>query len=161
MKISSPELHELPTAVKGRQFERLVGWYLANAPEYRNLVHRVYPWDKWPGRWGADAGIDLVVVTKTGDVWAVQAKAYGPSYSIKKADVDSFLSESNRREFTFRLLVATTDHLGDRAARTIHQQEKPVGLRLLSQLRHETVEWPDTLERSGRSTTCSVPPLPA
>ena len=141
------QLHLLPDAVKGRQFERLVAWYLRNAPEYRSLVDRVYPWSEWPERWGADAGIDLVALTYNGDLWAVQAKAYARSYSIKKADVDSFLSESNRRQFSFRLLIATTDHLGERAARTIHEQEKPVGLKLFSQLRHEDVAWPESLAR--------------
>jgi predicted helicase len=140
------QLHALPSADKGRHFERLVAWYLRTAPEYRNLVRRVYLWDEWPGRWGADAGIDLVAHTNAGDTWAVQAKAYAASYSIKKADVDSFLSESNRREFSFRLLIATTDRLGQTAARTIHEQEKPVGVRLLSQLRHEAVVWPESLE---------------
>ena len=48
----------------------------------------------------------------TAALWAVQAKHYDPAYAIKKADVDSFLSESSRPEFTYRLLIATTDHLG-------------------------------------------------
>lgn len=142
----SEQIHALPVAIKGRRFERLVAWYLRTAPEYRNVARRVYLWDEWPGRWGADAGIDLVVETQAGDTWAVQAKAYRASYSIKKADIDSFLSESSRREFSFRLLVATTDRVGARAARTIHEQEKPVGLKLLSQLRHEALEWPESLE---------------
>ena len=46
-------------------------------------------------------------------------EAYAPSYAIKKADVDSFLSESGRREFDYRLLIATTDHLGPTARRTL------------------------------------------
>ncbi len=154
------QLHALPDAIKGRQFERLVKWYLETAPEYRSLVKRVYLWNEWPGRWGVDAGIDLVVATKADDLWAVQAKAYGSGYSIKKADVDSFLSESNRLQFSFRLLVATTDHLGDKAARTIHEQEKPVGLKLLSQLRHENVQWPKNLERLEAPAPVRFAPLP-
>jgi|SRR5271165_38445 len=51
--------------------------------------------EEWPGRWGADAGIDLVVEAREGGLWAVQAKAYDPSYSVTKADVDTFLSESS------------------------------------------------------------------
>ena len=74
-------------------------------------------WDDWPGRWGADAGIDLVAEVNDGSLWAVQAKAYNPSYSVKKADVDSFLSESGREEFSYRLLVATTDRIAATATR--------------------------------------------
>jgi predicted helicase len=154
------QLHSLPPSVKGRQFEQLVAWYLRHAPEYRLLVRRVYLWQEWRGRWGADAGIDLVAETASGELWAIQAKAYSPDYSIKKADIDSFLSESNRREFSFRLLIATTDGLGVTAARTIHEQEKPVGLKLLSQLRHEDVDWPESLDRLRPSAPIRLRALP-
>jgi superfamily II DNA or RNA helicase len=127
---------------RGRQFERICKWYLQTAPEYRTQVRQVWLWDEWPGRWAADAGIDLVAETIAGDLWAVQAKAYDPAYTIKKADVDSFLSESARAEFPYRLLIATTDRIGPTARRTLAGQEKPAGLTLRSQLALTEVEWP-------------------
>jgi Restriction endonuclease len=51
---------------------------------------------------GSRCWIDLVAETLDGHLWAVQAKHYDPAYSIRKADVDSFLSESSRLEFTYR-----------------------------------------------------------
>ena len=150
------ELHALTDAGKGRAFERLCRWYLESAPEYRPLIRRVWLWNEWPGRWGADAGIDLIAETKSGEVWAVQAKAYSPSYTVKKADVDSFLSESNRPEIDYRLLIATTDGLGANAARTLHAQDKPVGVKLLSQLRAEEVAWPETLRHLRKTTRRSI-----
>ena len=92
---------------------------LENAPEYRQHVRRVWLWDDWPGRWGRDAGIDLVAEDHEGGLWAIQAKHYDPAYAIKKADLDSFLSESSRPEFSFRLLIASTDHLGPTARRAV------------------------------------------
>lgn len=153
------QLQALPPGPKGKAFERLVAWYLRHAPRYRSHVNQVHAWDRWDGRWGADAGIDLIVETHAGELWAVQAKAYTPGYSIKKADVDSFLSESSRAVFTWRLLVATTDALGRTAARTIHDQEKGVGLQLLSQLRHEEVEWPASLDELSPPATKRMAPL--
>ena len=44
----------------GKDFERLCLWLLQNAPEYKSKLKRTWHWDEWPGRWGADAGIDLV-----------------------------------------------------------------------------------------------------
>ena len=44
-------------------------------------------------------GIDLVAEEHGGGLWAIQAKHYDPAYAIKKADLDSFLSESSRKEF--------------------------------------------------------------
>jgi superfamily II DNA or RNA helicase len=128
--------------VRGRQFESLCRWYLQNAPEYRNKLKQVWLWRDWPDRWGADAGIDLVAETREGELWAVQAKAYDPAYAIKKSDVDTFLSESSRPQFAFRLLIATTDGIGDNAYRTLVDQEKPVGLALRSHLDAAAVEWP-------------------
>src|SRR5205807_2563557 len=94
----------------GKDFERVCKWLLENVPEYRTQLKQVWLWDEWPGRTGRDIGIDLVVQDRVGGLWAVQAKHYDPAYSIKKADLDSFLSASSRAEFTYRLLIATTDH---------------------------------------------------
>ena len=105
-------------------------------------------WKEWPGRWGADAGIDLVAEEHGGRLWAIQAKAYHPAYSITKADVDTFLSESARSEFAFRLLIATTDRIGKTAERTLQAQEKPASRLLLADLRR----------RSGLLATIPVGP---
>ncbi len=70
--------------------------FLLNAPEYRARIRSVWLWSDWPGAWGRNAGIDLVAEEHDGGLWAVQAKLYDPAYAIKKADVDSFLSESAR-----------------------------------------------------------------
>lgn len=135
-------LTQLDPAMRGAQFERLCRWYLSNAPEYRGLFRRIWLWKEWPGAWGRDAGIDLVAEEHGGGLWAIQAKAYDAAYAIKKADVDSFLSESSRPEFSYRLLIATTDRLGPTAKRTLDAQREPVGYRLRSQLALAPLAWP-------------------
>ncbi len=130
--------------VRFREFERICKWFLTNDPLYQHQVRRVWLWDEWPGRWGADAGIDLVVEDRAGGLWAVQAKAYDPQYSVTKADVDTFLSESSRPEFSYRLLIATTNRVGHTARRTIAAQEKQAGLLLLADLEATQVDWPSS-----------------
>jgi superfamily II DNA or RNA helicase len=100
-----------------------------------------------------DAGIDLVAETADG-LWAVQAKHYGAAYAVRKADIDSFLSESSRPEFSYRLLITSTDHVGPTARRTMAAQEKPIGMLMRSQLLGLEVEWPTSLDRprSGKPT---------
>lgn len=68
---------------------------------------------------GRRCWIDLVAEKKDGDLWSIQAKAYDPGYSIRKADVDSFLAESSRPQFSYRLLIATMDRLDPTAKRTL------------------------------------------
>ena len=128
--------------VRGRQFERICAWYLRSAPEYRRRFRKVWLWAEWPEAWAADAGIDLVAEEHGGGLWAIQAKVYDRDYAIKKADVDSFLAESSRPGFVYRLLIATTDRLGPTARRTLDDQREPVGYLLRSQLELARVAWP-------------------
>jgi predicted helicase len=134
--------------LRGHGFEQLTKWVLENAPEYAARLGQVWLWADWPGNAGRiDAGIDLVAEDRDGGLWAVQAKHYDPAYAIRKADLDSFLSESSRREFSYRLLIATTDHLGPTARRTLEGQEKPVGTLLRSDLTALGLPWPRSLSQ--------------
>jgi superfamily II DNA or RNA helicase len=126
---------------RGKQFERICRWFLTNDPVYKHELRRVWLWNDWPGRWGVDAGIDLVAEDRRGHLWAIQAKAYDPTTWITKRDVDTFLAESGRSEFSFRLLIATTNLIGHTAKRTIEGQEKQASLLLLGDLQAADVHW--------------------
>jgi superfamily II DNA or RNA helicase len=128
--------------VRGKQFEHICKWFLANDPVYKHELRRVWLWDEWTGRWGGDAGIDLVAEDRTGKLWAIQAKAYDPAYRVTKRDVNKFLAESGREVFAYRMLIATTnliDHIGER---TIQDQEKRVSFFRLNDLQAADVDWP-------------------
>ena len=94
------------------------------------------------GRGRQTRGSTWLPKSATARLWAIQAKVYDPAYAITKADVDSFLSESSRPEFSYRLLIATTDRLGPTARRTLDSQREPVGYLLRSQLELAHVAWP-------------------
>ena len=126
---------------RGKQFERVCKWFLSNDPTYKATLRKIWLWDEWPGRWGGDAGIDLVAKDNDGRLWAVQAKAYATGKAVTKGDVDKFLSESSRALFTYRLLIATTDKLHHVARRTIEEQEKQVTFVGLSDLLTSNVNW--------------------
>ena len=131
---------------KGLAFERLCKWLLENDPFYSSRIRKVWLWDEWHGRWGPDAGIDLVAEENDGSLWAIQSKAYAETTSVTKADVDSFLSESNREQFKFRLLIATTDAIGTTARQVIKGQEKQASLLLLNELESKPLDWPETFD---------------
>lgn len=135
--------------VKGLQFEKLCCWILQNAPPWQAEVKRTWLYDDWPGQWGPEAGVDVVAETHDGDLWAVQAKAYDSRYSLKKSDVDSFLTESNRAVFSYRLLIATTDKVGHTAQRTIDAQDKAKGVAVvrLADLEELPITWPKSFKR--------------
>jgi superfamily II DNA or RNA helicase len=127
--------------VRGRQFEHVCKWFLTNDPMYKSTLRKVWLWKEWTGRWGGDAGIDLVAEDHDGRLWAIQCKAYAPENTVTKADVDKFLAESSRAVFSYRLLIATTDKRHHVARRTMDDQEKKVGFVGLSDLLTSEVDW--------------------
>ena len=111
--------------VRGRGFERLCKWVLENEPECAPLLERVWLWDEWPGNKGrTDAGIDLVARTRDGRLWAIQAKHYDQVHAIRKADLDSFLSESSCLSASCCLLSAL---LALRVRGVVQRGEGPAG----------------------------------
>lgn len=156
------EIDALDPGVRGPAFERLVKWWLTADPVFAARLRRAWLFSEWPRRWGPDAGIDIVAETHTGELWAVQTKAYGEGRSVTKAGVDSFLSESNRPAFVHRLLVCTTDRIAPNALRAIHGQEKSVGVVRRVDLHSSAITWPPSLGHLDgvRSTTRLRSPRP-
>lgn len=132
--------------IKGKQFEHICKWFLTNDPVYKQELRRVWLWDEWTGRWGSDAGIDLVAEDRTGNLWAIQAKAYDAAYRVTKRDVNKFLAESGREVFTYRMLIATTNLIDRIGERTIQDQEKRVTFLRLNDLQAAHVDWPRSLK---------------
>ena len=126
---------------KGQQFERFVKWFLVNDSVWKTQVEQVWHWAEYPKRWGKDLGIDLVFKTKSGDLWAVQAKCYAATTSITKAHVDSFISEADSKTFAGRLLIGTTDSLADNAKKVCDRQN--VTRFLLADFESSSVDFPD------------------
>jgi predicted helicase len=138
----------------GGDFEWLCKWFLEHAPRFRGVqFKKIWLWNDWPDRWGPDTGIDIVALDRAGDLWAIQSKADAPDRYVTKREIDSFLSESNRPEFAYRLLIATTDNIGAKARRVLDGQQKPVGLILRGDLISEQLAWPTEIGKA-------VKPLP-
>lgn len=143
-------------AKRGKQFEHFVKWFLQNDPEWQTQVDQVWLWVEWPQRWGADCGIDLVFRHKNGEHWAVQAKCYSPDYDITKHDIDTFISESKRKEIiAHRLLIATTDGVGANARKTC--DDHGVIRFLLSDFDKSALEYPATFNELPQAKRKSRP----
>jgi superfamily II DNA or RNA helicase len=113
---------------------------------YGGQLRRVWLWDEWPGRWGIDAGIDLVAEDRDGLLWAIQAKCYDPSYRVTKKDVNRFLAEAGRTIFAYRLLIATTNGIDKIAERTIQGQGSASFIGL-ADLEAAELDWPSSPSR--------------
>lgn len=147
----------LPTEVhkKGKEFEHVTKWWLSKDPIWASQFKNIWLWNEFPKKSTRDVGIDLVAEDIDGGYWAIQCKAYDPSSSLKKADIDSFLSTSNRILYSNRILITTTKNIGANARETLATQEKPVKLVDWTRLCDSPVNW--ALFNSNKGATKAKP----
>ena len=132
---------------RGEYFEKVfVPWFLRTDPEWSSKIKQIWLWDDYPKRWGKDCGIDLVYEDHQGKHWAIQSKCVSPDREVSKAEIDSFLSESNDSRIHGRLLIASTDGIGKNAIQVIERQEKQVVCFLKEHFCQSEVEFPASPE---------------
>jgi superfamily II DNA or RNA helicase len=129
---------------RGKQFEKIVKWWLQNDAARTRNIKIVWLWDEWPDRPGRDIGVDLVAEMLDGSLCAIQAKCFNADRDIPKSEIDSFISAASPRTFAQRWLVATTNGLSANARRTIHDNQ--VTFVPLAELDAAVVTWPSRPE---------------
>ncbi|WP_165449738.1 DEAD/DEAH box helicase [Krasilnikovia cinnamomea] len=136
------------TVVRGRQFELVVRFWLRADPSYGPTVAKMWRWEDWPGAGGQrDTGVDLVVQTTDGQLWAVQCKGHAVTTPVTKAHLDSFLARSDDRRFSRRLLVASTDLLSGNARDEVdRERDIPLTVVGLAELQAAKVTWPARID---------------
>lgn len=125
---------------RGKQFEKIVKWWLQNDTTRSRNIKTVWLWDEWPDRPGRDIGVDLVAELLDGSLCAIQAKCFASERDVPKSEIDSFISAASPRTFAQRWLVATTNGLSANARRTIHDNH--VTFVPLAELEAAAVTWP-------------------
>jgi superfamily II DNA or RNA helicase len=144
--------------MRGKQFERLVKWWLTQDPIWSRKVKNVWLWDEWPDYPGRDIGIDLVAEMTDGTLCAVQAKCFDENRDIPKSELDSFISAASQRTFQHRLLVATTDGLSANAKRMLADQLVVPVMR--SYLESSLDVWPASIEELSAPAQPHASPRP-
>ena len=132
---------------KGRTFERLIRAYLLEDPFYKKRFSEVYLWSEWgqlrPEFDGKDLGIDLVAQERDGGYCAIQCKCYAEDKRISKADLDSFISESNREPYTARMFVDTGKSWSTNLLKAIDGLQPPCQRISAADLASRPVQWPN------------------
>ena len=143
---------------RGKQFERLVKWWLTQDPIWSRKIKNVWLWDEWPDYPGRDIGIDLVAEMTDGTLCAVQAKCFDENRDIPKSELDSFISAASHRTFQHRLLVATTDGLSANAKRMLADQHVVRVMR--SDLESSLEVWPASIDELSAPAQPHASPRP-
>ena len=130
---------------KGTYFEELIQTYLRYEPVYEELYSDVWLLNDVPEEHGIskqDSGIDLVAQTHgTGEFHAIQCKFYNEDHRIQKTDIDSFFTASGQKPFSHRVIIATTNDWGERAAAALVDQQPPVSTIDLHDLENSQIDW--------------------
>lgn len=128
---------------KGSKFERLIKRYLELEPKYADQFSDVWMWNDWPGRNGkVDTGIDLVARDRyTGELTAIQCKFFDPQRRLEKKQIDSFFTAAGKVEFSYGMVVSTTDDWSKHAEDALEGQSKPMTRLRLRDLAESTIDW--------------------
>lgn len=135
---------------KGTYFERLVRAFLVNEPYYADLYGgRVWMWEDWRaqaakrglGDVGADAGIDLVAETGTGELHAIQAKFYDADARLTLRDLSTFLTAAGRKAYSHSLIFLTATKSTGHLREGLKDQKTPVSIVTLHDLEASQIDW--------------------
>ena len=128
---------------KGTKFERFMKRYLQLEPMYADQFSQVWLWDEWPERNGqVDTGIDLVARDRyTGELTAIQCKFYDPARTLDKKQIDSFFTAAGKLDFSYGMVVSTTDKWSKHAESALEDQSKPMTRLRLADLADSTIDW--------------------
>ena len=135
---------------KGAYFERLCKTYLMNEPYYCDLYGgRVWLWEDWrkeamrrdKSDVGADAGIDLVAETATGELHAIQSKFYDERALLTLRDLSTFLTAAGRKAFSHGLIFLTATKSTGHLREALKGQKTPVSIVTLHELEASQIDW--------------------
>lgn len=130
---------------KGTAFEKLTKAWLVTDPVQALRFERVQPWAEWAAEEGhdrTDTGIDLVATRYDGGLTAIQCKFLAAERTIRKEDIDSFISASAKPQFSERMIVETTRKPWSQPAETMLQGQAITTNRIgLQDLIASEVDW--------------------
>jgi predicted helicase len=128
---------------KGTKFEHLMKRYLELEPKYADQFSDVWLWNEWPGRDGhVDTGIDLVARDRyTGELTGIQCKFYDPARTLDKKQIDSFFTAVGKNDFSYGMVVSTTDKWSKHAEDALEGQSKPMTRLRFADLADSTIDW--------------------
>lgn len=140
---------------KGTRFEELMLHAFQTDRTFVQQFTKVWRWMDWPGRSGADIGVDLVATDADGHLIAIQCKCYAPTATLTKEEIDSFVALSGQKQWSRRIIVATTDLWSTNAEKSLEGHAVAVERIGIDDLDAMTVDWStfDIANPSGLAPT--------
>lgn len=132
----------------GTKFETLTKDWLTKDNTYKDLFSKVQTYKEWAienpnyATNAKDTGIDLVGTNSDDGLFtAIQCKMYEIEHTVHKADIDSFISASDKNYYTRRFIVATNQKWSDNVLKDLKEKSVPVTVITHSDLASSNVDW--------------------
>ena len=132
----------------GTKFEILTKSWLSRDEAYKDLFSKIQTYKEWATEHSdlvknaKDTGIDLVATNADdGQFTAIQCKMYEIGHTVSKADIDSFVSASDKDYYTKRFIVATNQNWTDNVLNNLKDKRVPVTVITHNDLASSTVDW--------------------
>ncbi len=130
----------------GTKFEKLSKIFLEHDATQAQQFSQVWHYSDWAQEHGyqkKDIGIDLVAKNASGEGFcAIQCKFYKSDNTIKKEDLDSFISASSTPDFTRLLLIDTSNKpIGRNAQAVFDKLDKEYNRIQLQELEESRIDW--------------------
>lgn len=132
----------------GTKFETLTKSWLSRDEAYKDLFTKIQTYKEWATEHSdlvqnaKDTGIDLVATNADdGQFTAIQCKMYEIGHTVSKADIDSFVSASDKDYYTKRFIVATNQNWTDNVLNNLKGKRVPVTVITHNDLASSTVDW--------------------
>lgn len=132
----------------GTKFETLTKSWLSRDEAYKDLFTKIQTYKEWAEEHtdlvqnAKDTGIDLVATNADdGQFTAIQCKMYEIGHTVSKADIDSFVSASDKDYYTKRFIVATNQNWTDNVLNNLKDKSVPVTVITHNDLASSTVDW--------------------
>lgn len=130
---------------RGTLFELLSKIYLSNEPMYSHRYDAVWMLNEVPEQYHIsrkDTGVDLVArIRDTGKLVAIQCKYYPKNKKIDKKDIDSFLNEVGKRQYSEGIVFSSTDNWSSNAEDALSERSKPITRIGLAELQNSKIDW--------------------
>lgn len=139
------DLEEHVQRDRGTLFELLSKIYLSNEPMYSHRYDAVWMLNEVPEQYHIsrkDTGVDLVArIRDTGKLVAIQCKYYPKNKKIDKKDIDSFLNEVGKRQYSEGIVFSSTDNWSGNAEDALSERSKPITRIGLVELQNSKIDW--------------------
>ncbi len=153
------------TTEQGRRFEAVSDYALRNSMEHRADIATIERWEVWAKRthpeWTAqsrqDNGVDRIITTHDGKIWAVQNKGYQRGSSARHGDVTNFKLQADLAKADLLIWVTSGDGLSDKSRKILSDAGVDILVHDEEWLRSAAI-YPETI--AELSTRTPEPPPP-